>query len=80
MKAGDHTPSIFLVFFNTQAEAQAGGVYLRGRLPVELKDKVKWFHSGMTDKFCEQEMHALLTGEVFGDASTDAAGMVSNRY
>lgn len=35
--------------------------------PVELKDKVKdkvkWFHSGMTDKFCEQEMHALLTSE-----------------
>ena len=31
----------------------------------------------MTDDFCELEMHALLIGDVFGLAATDAAGMVS---
>ena len=31
----------------------------------------------MTDEFREDEMHALLVGDVFGHAATDAAGMVS---
>ena len=30
----------------------------------------------MTDEFRETEMHALLVGEVYGHAATDAAGMV----
>jgi hypothetical protein len=51
LKPGDPVPPKFLVFFNSRAEAQAGAEYLRGRLSEELKDKVKWFHSGMTDEF-----------------------------
>jgi hypothetical protein len=46
-----------------------------GYLP--LRDKVKWFHSGMTDDFREKEMHALIIGDSYGEGSTDAAGMVS---
>ena len=30
------------------------------------------------DEFREGEMHALLIGDVFGHAATDAAGMVSD--
>lgn len=74
---GDDPPPKFLVFFNSRAEAQAGAEYLRARLSPELRDKVKWFHSGMTDEFREEEMHALIVGESFGEGSTDAAGMVS---
>ena len=74
---GDEPPPKFLVFFNSRAEAQAGAEYLRARISPELRDKVKWFHSGMTDKFCEEEMHALIISESFGEGSTDAAGMVS---
>jgi superfamily II DNA helicase RecQ len=74
---GDLTPPKFLVFFNSRGEAQAGAEYLRARLSPELRDKVKWFHSGMTDAFREQEMHALIIGESYGEGSTDAAGMVS---
>jgi superfamily II DNA helicase RecQ len=69
-------PPKFLVFFNSRAEAQLGADFLRQRLPPELRDKVKWFHSGMTDEFRETEMHALLVGEVYAHAATDAAGMV----
>ena len=66
----------FLVFFNSRAEAQAGAEFLRKQLSQELRDKVKWFHSGMTDEFREEEIHALQVGDVFGHAATDAAGMV----
>jgi hypothetical protein len=31
----------------------------------------------MTDEFREEEIHALVVGEVFGHGATDAAGMVS---
>jgi hypothetical protein len=53
MSEGDPLPPKFLVFFNSRAEAQAGAEFLRQRLAPELKDKVKWFHSGMTDEFQE---------------------------
>lgn len=77
MTADEPKPIKFLVFFNSRAEAQAGSEYLRVRLSPELRDKVNWFHSGMTDEFRESEIHALLVGDVFGDGATDAAGMVS---
>lgn len=70
-------PPKFLVFFNSQAEAQAGAEFQHEQLAPELRDKIKWFHSGMTDEFREVEMHALLIGDVYGHAATDAAGMVS---
>jgi superfamily II DNA helicase RecQ len=47
-------PPKFLVFFNSRAEEQAGAEYLQAHLSPELQDKVKWFHSGMTDEFCEE--------------------------
>jgi superfamily II DNA helicase RecQ len=77
MQPGDPKPPKFLVFFNSRAEAQAGAEYLRSRLCLELRDQIKWFHSGMTDQFRKEEMHALLVGDVYGHAATDAAGMAS---
>jgi len=77
MTSEDSCPLKFLVFFNSRAEAQAGAEYLCEQLPPQLHDNIKWFHSGMTDEFHEDEMHALLVGDVFGHAATDAAGMVS---
>lgn len=73
---GDDSPPKFLVF-NSRAEAQAAAEYLQSCISPELQDKVKWFHSGMTDEFCKDEMHTLIIGESFGEASMDAAGMVS---
>lgn len=77
MTFDDARPPKFLAFFNSRVEAQAGAEFLHKCLAPELRNKIKWFHSGMTDKFCEVEMHALLVGDVFGHAATDAAGMVS---
>jgi len=77
MTADDPKPIKFLVFFNSRVEAQAGLEYLKGHLSLELRDKVNWFHSGMTDELRESKMHALLIGDVFGDGATNTAGMVS---
>ena len=77
MTSKDSCPLKFLVFFkNFQAEAQAGAEYLRKWHPSKLRDKVKWFHSGMTDKFHEDQMHALLVGDCFSHVATNATGMV----
>jgi superfamily II DNA/RNA helicase len=80
MLSDDPQPPKSLVFFNSCAEAQEGAEFLHQCLAPELHDKVKWFHSGMTDDFREDEMHALLVGDVFGHAATDAAGMVHILY
>jgi superfamily II DNA helicase RecQ len=77
MTVDDPKPIKFLVFFNSRTEAQAGSEYLGAHLSPELRDKVNWFHSGMTDEFRESEIHTLLIGDIFGDGATDAAGMVS---
>ena len=72
----DRPPPKFLVFFKSRAEAQAGAEYLWACLSPELRDRVKWFHLGMTHEFCK-EIHALIIGKSFGEVSMDAAGMVS---
>jgi superfamily II DNA/RNA helicase len=45
-------------------------------LPPHLKEKVVWFHSGMSPEFCEEVIRKLQTGEIWGIMCTDAAGMV----
>ena len=76
MTSGDPKPPKFLVFFNSRAEAQARAEFLSEQLAAKLQDKVKWFHSGMTDEFREVEVHALLIDDVYGHAATDATGTV----
>ena len=77
LSTADPRPPKFLIFFNSRKEAQEGAKFLWKRLSLELHNRIKWYHSGMTDEFREDEMHVLQIGEeVFGDAATDAVGMV----
>lgn len=41
LKPGDPMPQKFLIFFNSEAEAQVGAEYLRAFLSSELGDKIK---------------------------------------
>ncbi|PBL00002.1 P-loop containing nucleoside triphosphate hydrolase protein [Armillaria gallica] len=68
-------PVKFLVFFNSCKEAEEGAKFLHSRLPPKLRDKVKWVHSGMTDEFWEDSIHALKIGEDIGECATDAVGL-----
>ena len=77
LTVADPCPSKFLISFNSCREAQEGTKCLWKRLSPELCHKRKWHHSGMTGEYQDVEMHALQIGnDVFGDADTDAAGMV----
>ena len=78
LKPGGILPPKFLIFFNSWGGVQGGAECLRTHLSLELRDKVRWFHSGMTDEYQEEEMHALLVGDVMGEGATDVAGMVSS--
>jgi superfamily II DNA helicase RecQ len=76
IKDGGEPPEKFLVFFDNTKEAEAATKYLRTRLPPNLRDKVKWFHSTMTSWYREEEFQALKVGETWGLCVTDAFGMV----
>ncbi|KIJ10206.1 hypothetical protein PAXINDRAFT_16777 [Paxillus involutus ATCC 200175] len=49
--------------------------FLREQLPPELRDKIVWFHSGMTQEFRSEMIEKLRCGEIWGICCTDAAGM-----
>ncbi|KAJ3824470.1 P-loop containing nucleoside triphosphate hydrolase protein [Lentinula raphanica] len=65
----------FIVFFNSRNAAQAGAQFLRSRLPEDQTGLVKWVHSGMSDEFRHDEIHALQVGDRLGVCATDAVGM-----
>ncbi|KAJ3828650.1 P-loop containing nucleoside triphosphate hydrolase protein [Lentinula raphanica] len=65
----------FLVFFNSRNAAQEGAEFLRARLSESEVEQVKWIHSGMTDEFRHNEVHALKVGDRLGACATDAVGM-----
>ncbi|KAJ3721038.1 P-loop containing nucleoside triphosphate hydrolase protein [Lentinula raphanica] len=65
----------FLVFFNSRNATQEGAQFLRSRLPEHEVELVRWVHSGMTDEFRHNEVHALKLGERLGACATDAVGM-----
>ena len=44
----DPPPPKFLVFFDSKRDAERATHYLQSRLPLRLRDKVKWFHSTMS--------------------------------
>ncbi|KAK1227566.1 hypothetical protein PQX77_009426 [Marasmius sp. AFHP31] len=65
----------FLVFCASRNEAQDAAQYLRRRLSADCMSRIKWYHSGMTDTFREDEIDALKKGDVDGLCATDAIGM-----
>lgn len=74
----DTAPPKFMAFFNTRKEAQKAAKFLRRRLKPEDRERIVWFHAGMTDEFREKTLEKLKKGEVWGICCTEAAGMVRN--
>ena len=84
-KTGDSVPKKFMVFCNTKKETEAATAFLRSRVSSDLRDKVPWFHAGMT-RFFRAEQVQNLRGEngeeqeAWGFVATDSGGMVSVVY
>ncbi|KAF9462525.1 P-loop containing nucleoside triphosphate hydrolase protein, partial [Collybia nuda] len=68
-------PKKFLVFFDNTKETEHATKYLRGLLPKSLHDKVKYFHSTMTNAYREEELEEIKKSNTWGLCVTDAFGM-----
>jgi superfamily II DNA helicase RecQ len=77
-KPGEHRPAPFVVFFNSIREAEDAANHLRSQLPIDLQNKVVWFHSHMSSKHREETLEAFRRGEIWGLCVTDAFGMVGS--
>lgn len=82
-KKEDPLPPKFMVFFDNKKDAEGAAKFLRSRVSLELKERIPWFHAGMT-KFFRAEQVVRLRGddkeveEVFGFSATDSGGLVSS--
>ena len=76
-KLGDPPPPKFLVFFDSIPESVQAGNFLRCLLPLDFRDRIKWFNSEMSDRFKLTETSKLSNGEIWGLMATDSFGMVS---
>ena len=73
---GEIPPKKFMVFVNKRRETEEMAKKLRENLPSHLREKIVWFHSGMSPEFRAEVIQKLQSGEIWGIACTDAAGMV----
>ena len=73
---GETPPKKFMLFVNKWRESEEITKKEWDNLPPHLKDKIVWFHSGMSAEFREDAIRKLQTGEIWGIMCTDAAGMV----
>ncbi|KAJ7748666.1 hypothetical protein B0H16DRAFT_1319787 [Mycena metata] len=68
-------PYKFVIFFNSIAESIAAAQYLHGLVPVEVRDKIKWFNSKMSPEFRAEESDRFNAGFNFGLLCTESFGM-----
>lgn len=73
---GDPIPPKFLIFFDNITHAQDAALYLRSKFPPALRNKIKWFHSVMTDEYRADEVQRMIDGDAWGLCVTDSFGMV----
>ncbi|KAG2343222.1 hypothetical protein BDR05DRAFT_884789, partial [Suillus weaverae] len=74
-KNTDPIPPKFLIFFDSIQEAILAAKSLQRRLPLEMRDKIKWFNSDMTTEYKENEVSRLTSGETWGLCTTESFGM-----
>jgi superfamily II DNA helicase RecQ len=70
-------PPKFLVFFDSISESVKAANYLKSLLPMDLRNKINWFHSQMSNTFKTEELDRFTKGDTWGLFATDSFGMVS---
>ncbi|KAF8150233.1 P-loop containing nucleoside triphosphate hydrolase protein [Crassisporium funariophilum] len=68
-------PYKFVIFFDNIADSIAAAHYLRSRMPLHQRHKVKWFNSEMSVEFRDEESAKFKAGEDEGLACTESFGM-----
>ncbi|KAF8835722.1 hypothetical protein BDN67DRAFT_912477, partial [Paxillus ammoniavirescens] len=72
---GGLPPEKFMLFTNSRGSAESACNRLHTDLSPHLRDKIIWFHFGMTMEFHIEAIEKLRWGEIWGICCTDAAGM-----
>lgn len=70
------SPPKFMIFCNKRTEAERISRHFRKRLRSTDRNRVPWFHSGMSPIFRKTVTADLRSGRIWGIVCTDAAGMV----
>ncbi|KAJ7626573.1 P-loop containing nucleoside triphosphate hydrolase protein [Mycena polygramma] len=68
-------PYKFVIFFDNITESIAAARYLRSLVPIEARDKIKWFNSEMSPEFRAEESDNFNQGKTYGLACTESFGM-----
>ncbi|KAF8328526.1 P-loop containing nucleoside triphosphate hydrolase protein, partial [Cantharellus anzutake] len=71
----DANISPFLVYCNSRVDTIRTARFLRSRLPQSHRDRVVWYHSGMSDTFKVDVEAKYKLGKIWGICCTDACGM-----
>ena len=74
---GDGTPLEFLIFFDSISESVEASNYLKSLLPIDLQNKINWFHPEMLNTFKTEELDRFMKGDTWGLCVMDSFGMVS---
>ncbi|KAF8313728.1 P-loop containing nucleoside triphosphate hydrolase protein, partial [Cantharellus anzutake] len=65
----------FLIYCNSQVDAESTALFLRSRIPVHARHRIVWYHSGMSDAFKKETIEEYERGGILGLCCTDACGM-----
>ncbi len=68
----------FLMYCNSQLEAEKTALFLQSQLPVHARDRIVWYHLGMSEEFKKETIITYEAGEILGLCCMDACGMVSD--
>ncbi|KAH9009777.1 P-loop containing nucleoside triphosphate hydrolase protein [Lactarius pseudohatsudake] len=73
---GDPPLPLFMVFCNSRKETEHLCHFARSHAPAEFRDKLVWYHSGMSARFRVDYIEKLCLREIWGVFCMDTAGMV----
>ena len=73
-------PYKFVIFFDKIADSIEAAKYLRSRMPLRHRHKVKWFNSEMSVEFRDEESAKFRDGDVEGLACTESFGMARTSH
>lgn len=76
-KTGDPLPPKFLGVFDSILECVNACLLIRARLPLELRNRVKWHHSEMSPTYRSEVFDEFKNGGLLGACATDTLGTVS---
>src|SRR5260370_10693936 len=75
LKESDDMPMPFVVYHNSQDDAEQSARFLRSRVSSSLRRRIVWVHLGMSDQHKISVVEKFRDGELIGLTSTESLGL-----